>query len=103
MIDAKINATDIPTELGLLTEMTHFELWSALADGGTIPTEFGTCENLKVLHIEGTAIVGPIPTEMGYLTNLDRLVLQTQGLTGSVPSEIGLLTSLEWYVRIGER
>ncbi|KAL3904512.1 MAG: hypothetical protein SGILL_010039, partial [Bacillariaceae sp.] len=96
MFDSRVNSTNLPTELGMLTEMTRFQIWSTLADGGTIPTEFGNCKQLELLHIEGNSIDGPIPTELATLSNLSRLILQTQTLTGSLPSELGLLTGLEW-------
>lgn len=95
-VNARVNATDLPSEIGMLTDLTSFHIWSVTADGGTIPSEFGKCTMLESLMIQGSSIVGPIPTELGQLTKLGRLVLETQGLTGTVPTELGLLTNLNW-------
>jgi Leucine-rich repeat (LRR) protein len=94
MINSGINATNIPSEIGLLSNLEEFLVWSTTADGGTIPTEFGNCEKLQVLVIQGSNFVRDIPTELGKLTNLRRIVLEGGSLSGSVPSELGLLTNL---------
>jgi Leucine-rich repeat (LRR) protein len=94
MINSSINATNIPSEIGLLSNLQFFLLWSSTADDGTIPTELGNCEKLDELVIQGSNFVGEIPTELGKLTNLRRLVLEGGSLSGFVPSELGLLTNM---------
>lgn len=93
MINSSINATNLPSEIGLLSNLVEFEVWSTTADGGTIPTELGDCKNLETLSIQGSNYIGEIPSELGQLTKLKGLILEGS-LTGTVPSELGLLTNL---------
>jgi Leucine-rich repeat (LRR) protein len=96
LVNSAINATNIPSEIGLLPNLTEFQVWSTTADGGTIPTELGNCDKLKVLVIQGSDFIREIPTELGKLTNLRRLILEGGLLSGLVPTELGLLTNLTW-------
>jgi len=84
----------IPTEIGLLTELTYFEVDSNFLTG-TIPTEFGKC--LKMLDAEFYTnwFTGSIPTEIGSLTDMTYFDVEENALTGPIPTEFGLLTLLE--------
>ncbi|KAG7348249.1 RHS repeat-associated core domain containing protein [Nitzschia inconspicua] len=95
MINSRINATNLPSEIGLMSNLVEFQVWSTTADGGTIPTELGNCNQLEVLSIQGSNFVGQIPSELGRLTKLYLLLLEGS-LTGKVPSELGLLTNLNY-------
>ena len=121
--NSNINTTNLPTEIGLLSNLEKFYVWSVTADGGTIPTEFGRLTLLEELEIRGADYSGEIPTELGQLTMLDSLALSGGNLVGttnitsnyffynlfclhlillvflstdlgSIPSELGLLTQL---------
>jgi len=90
------NVTDLPTELGLLTDLQSLGVSTRieLAGGATIPTEFGRMTAMEILDLKGKDYRGTIPTEMGRLTQLSHLTLHGGSLTGTIPSELGLLTSL---------
>mmetsp|Transcript_19285 Transcript_19285/g.21273 ORF Transcript_19285/g.21273 Transcript_19285/m.21273 type:complete len:559 (+) Transcript_19285:106-1782(+) len=93
--DTPTDITDIPTELGLLTDLEEFAIGSRIGlDGGTLPTELGSCTSLRNFQIDGNNYTGTIPTEIGLLTNLASLVLSGGRLTGTLPSEVGNLTNL---------
>lgn len=96
MRNSAIDATNLPSEIGLISTLKEFLVWSMTMDGGTIPTEFQNCEKLEVLSIQGSNFAGEIPTELGKLTMLQHLVLEGGSLSGPVPSELGLLTNLKW-------
>jgi hypothetical protein len=81
--NSNINATNLPTELGLLSNLKSFFVWSMIGDGGTVPTELGRLTMLEQLHIRGSQYYGEIPTEFGLLTMLDSLVLDGGKLEGT--------------------
>jgi Leucine-rich repeat (LRR) protein len=83
----------IPTEFGLLAELSH--LFLGINDlNGTIPTELGLLTELSVLVLVFNKLTGSIPTELGLLTELSKLALFVNTLSGSIPTELGLLTEL---------
>ena len=91
-----MNFTNIPTELGLLTNLEIFVMdHRGGDDGGTIPTELGNCQAMEYMQISASHFVGTIPTELGLLTNLSDLRIFGGMITGYVPSELGLLTNLD--------
>jgi hypothetical protein len=81
--NSNINTTNLPTELGLLSNLQSFYVWSVTADGGTVPTEFGRLSLLQKLHIRGADYSGEIPTELGQLTMMDSLILNGGKLAGT--------------------
>ena len=61
---------------------------------GSIPSQIGLLTNLSVLFLyNNLALTGSIPSQIGLLTSLNWLWLANNTLTGSIPSQIGLLTS----------
>ncbi|KAI2513081.1 hypothetical protein MHU86_1373 [Fragilaria crotonensis] len=62
--------------------------------GGTIPTEIGLLTQLTYLSLEGNGLGGSIPSAVGYLSSLTYLSLRENALTGSIPSSIGTLVEL---------
>jgi len=83
----------IPSELGILTNLTDLDL-SSNSLGGSIPSELGNMTNLTRLWLYSNALSGSIPAELGNLTNLDSLWLDGNSLGGSIPAELGNLTNL---------
>lgn len=100
-----MNMTDLPTELGLLTNLEQFivDATSLGETGGTIPTELGNCQAMKTLRIAGKHFVGSLPTELGRLTNMWEMEISGGTITGPVPSEIGLLTDMRSLSVMGNR
>ena len=87
----------IPTEVGLLTSLTHLRLSadSSLDEvDGPFP-EIGLLTQLTWLELYACAITGPIPTHIGKLAKLRWLNLEWNKITGPIPPEIGQLTKLE--------
>lgn len=91
-----MNFSNIPTEMGLLTNLKAFDAKSTPqgVGGATIPTELANCTSL--VSIKASKISGSIPTELGRLTNLDTLLLWKGTLTGTLPTEMGQLTKLSF-------
>ena len=89
-----MDLSTIPTEIGLLTNLSGFVIKPTTKElgGATLPTELGNCEKLE--SISGYRFTGSIPTELGRLTNLVQLELKDGELTSALPSEIGQLTGL---------
>lgn len=83
----------IPTELGMLTNLTHVALRSMRLTG-TIPTILGDLVALTSLYLNGNPLKGTIPTELGLLTNLQYLGLDHANFSGTIPSELGNLVAL---------
>lgn len=95
-----LNGT-IPTELGLMTKMTHLELGSngwPREPGfltGSIPTQLGLLTQLGVLVLQRCQLTGPIPSELGLLTKLSQFSLfSNQKLARPIPTELGMLTRM---------
>jgi len=94
----QMDASTIPSEIGLLTNLKGFILDSkSPLDGATIPTEIGALPNLEIFG--GRGFTGSIPTEIAHLANLQELILEAGSLTGNLPSEIGVMTNLS-HLRI---
>jgi Leucine-rich repeat (LRR) protein len=83
----------VPTELGLLTELTDLQLGHN-ALHGPIPTELGRSK-LRRLGLEFNALQGTLPSELGRLSELTVVALQANELTGSVPAEYSSWRNVE--------
>ncbi|CAB9515707.1 LRR receptor-like serine threonine-protein kinase At4g08850-like [Seminavis robusta] len=87
-------AGPIPTEIGLLTELTLLHLpWNQLT--GTIVTELAMLTKLHYLWLNNNELNGTIPEELGLLTNLEELWLHENLLTGPVPEALCELDGLD--------
>ncbi|KAI2505231.1 hypothetical protein MHU86_9227 [Fragilaria crotonensis] len=62
--------------------------------GSTIPTEIGLLTQLTYLGFYSNQLTSTIPSEIGLLTQLTWLGFYFNSLTSSIPTEIGLLTQL---------
>jgi Leucine-rich repeat (LRR) protein len=62
----------------------------------TIPTENGLLTSLTVFDMKSSQIGGSIPTQLCHLTNLEILGLSDNDLTGELPTCLGSLTALKW-------
>lgn len=85
----------IPSELGLLQNMTEVLLYDN-ALSGRIPREIGALTGLKLALLDGNCLSGLIPSEFGRMTTLYDLTLFKNTLSGTLPSQLGLLQDLEF-------
>lgn len=84
----------LPSEIGLLTELTSLYLNNNLISGN-IPTEIGNLLNLNTLSIPNNQLAGSIPISIGSLNSLTTLYLNTNQLSGYIPQEFGNLGNLQ--------
>ena len=105
----------IPTEIANLGYALGYDEDDAttkidLAHGnltGTIPSEIGFLEALKVLDLSNNPHLGlpvsenpnlllnpPIPTELGLLTRMEVINFDFSGFEGTLPTQIGQLSKL---------
>ena len=85
----------IPSEVGLLTQLTEIWLDSNQLLSGTIPSQLGLLTQLTLLWLCSNQLSGTIPSQLGLLTKLTALWLSDiQLLSGTIPSELGGFTKL---------
>lgn len=94
----------LPTQIGLLTELTQFNIgnsnqatntWPKNNVSGSIPTQFEFCTQLQQLILNGNDLTGSIPNEIYSLTALQLLNLSGNNLTGGLSPSIGNLINLQ--------
>ena len=85
----------IPTELGNLNNLKLLELSLNRSLSGPIPPDIGRLSRLQDLRMRRTGVSGPIPAEFGMLANLRNLALGENALSGPIPAELGKLANLE--------
>ena len=77
----------LPTELGLLPDLTTLVVESNPSLSGTVPTEIGALARLNSLSISNnTLISGTIPQQLTLLTSLRFLSLHSASLSGTLPA-----------------
>ncbi|KAI2502056.1 hypothetical protein MHU86_12375 [Fragilaria crotonensis] len=91
---ASINGTTIPSELGLLTQLTHLSLFSKGLTG-TIPQSLALLTQLSFLSFYNNALTGTIPSTFSSLTLLTGMGFDMNQMTGSIPSSFSSLTQLQ--------
>lgn len=55
---------------------------------GSLPTEIGLLTNITSLSLSQNHLMGPVPSELGYLQQLQQLHLDRNHFSGSLPVEI---------------
>ncbi|KAJ8477146.1 hypothetical protein OPV22_020873 [Ensete ventricosum] len=86
----------VPSELGLLAQLSEFGLSENLLSG-LIPSEFGSLESLQWLDVSNNSFDGSIPDSICNCTSLLILILGSNNLTGAIPSCIGNLINLQFF------
>merc|ERR1712085_238911 len=85
----------VPTQLGLLTDLTNLILDKNPLTGD-VPTQLGLLTKLVYLWIIDTDLSGSVPSQLGLLTSLQSLQLQDNHFSGSLPSQLGNLNPTQW-------
>ena len=85
----------IPSEIGLLTQLTYLNL-AGRQLRGTIPSTLGRLFQLNTLYLYENLFVGTIPSTLGNLGQLEELELSENQLTGTIPFTLGNLGQLEY-------
>lgn len=88
----------IPTEIGLLTQLTYLDLsFEQLI--GTIPSTLGNLGQLIDLSLNSNQLTGTIPSSLGNLLQLAYLNLDANAqLAGTIPSVLCSLPALAVYI-----
>jgi hypothetical protein len=89
-------AGTIPTELALLTTLTHLEL-AQNSLTGTIPTNLFRLTLLEELNIGINQLSGTIPDAVGNLEALTDFRIQSNSLMGTIP-DLSRLVGLKHFV-----
>ncbi|KAI2502061.1 hypothetical protein MHU86_12380 [Fragilaria crotonensis] len=87
------NGTQIPTEVGLLTQLMHFDLGGSGLTG-SIPSSISNLTQLTFLSFGSNQLTETIPPSLAMLTQLTFLTFYNNSLTGSAPSSFSSLTQL---------
>ena len=83
----------VPTELGSLLNLEQLQLhFNSLT---SLPTEVGLLTKLTHLALGKNSFEGTLPSSLGGLTRLRTLTLRANKFSGSIPSEFGNLVLLE--------
>lgn len=87
--------TTIPSELGRLP-LTTLALWnnkSFFGDSfelfGSVPSELGNMEGMRLLYLHGNSLTYSVPTELGRFRYPSIVLLNDNSLTGLLPTEMG--------------
>lgn len=85
---------DIPTEIGLLTDMTYLFFADNEFNAGPVPYWLEGMPTLEELSLKSTQRTGIIPTFLGTLSKMVLLDLDENKLQGTIPENLGDLTDL---------
>jgi len=78
----------IPSEIGLLNQLTHLKLNNNNLLSGPIPSEIGLLNQLTHLELNNNNLSGPIPSEIGQLKSIRDLFFHENSFNGTIPPEI---------------
>lgn len=78
----------LPTEIALLSQLVHLEIYDNPRLVGNLPSALSKLTNLEYLYLQHTSIGGTIPSSLGALKNLEELFTEDTKLKGSIPEEI---------------
>lgn len=78
----------IPTEIGVLTQLTWLDFSFNDFLSSKIPSEIGRLTKLKMLSFWGNQLSSTIPSEFGLLTQLTYLSFHANQLSGTMPSSL---------------
>lgn len=85
----------IPSEIGLMTQMTHMS-FAGEDLIGSIPSTFSSLTLLTSLEFRRNAFTGSIPPSLSSLTQLQYLSFLENNMNGTIPSSFSILTQLTY-------
>ena len=88
---------DIPTEVGLLLDLTDFDLHKNKVDG-ILPEDMKNLHELKNIHMNENHLLGNLPLWISDLTNLKSLQLADNQMHGELPTTLSEMTQLTHLV-----
>ena len=89
-----VEAAALPTSLP--TTNTTAIVYSREGYIGTIPTEFGLLTEVTDLSLFANALTGTIPTQLGLLAQMsDNFDISSNSLSSTIPSQLGLLVQMK--------
>jgi len=93
-------AGTLPTEIGLLKNLSLVLDITNTRMSGTLPSELGLLTNLRErVDFYGNSLSGYLPSQVGQLSLLtQRLVFEWNSISGTIPSQYGRVTNLERYM-----
>ncbi|KAK7331219.1 hypothetical protein VNO77_25437 [Canavalia gladiata] len=86
----------LPSDIGLLSELQILDLSYNRNLTGTLPSEIGNLKKLTNLILINCSFTGPIPDTIGNLQRLIFLSLNSNGFNGPIPPAIGNLSRIYW-------
>jgi hypothetical protein len=88
-------AGSIPSQIGLLVDMTRNLKLEKNSLVGTLPTQLGMLSELTaVVYLYNNKMSGPIPSELGMLSKLEASFLLYGNAFSSLPTEVGQCTAM---------
>lgn len=88
--------------VGSLTEERELEVpvytpWPGRVAGVTgLPTQLGSLDALRVLHVSDTQLMASLPTELARLPNLIFMYSSSSNMTGVLPTQLGSMHRLQY-------
>ena len=76
------------------SRIKELRLGAALAHAGTLPTEIGRLDSLRVLQVHRNSLSGTLPSTLGVLTGLTDLWLGANAFSGTLPTELARLSQM---------
>ena len=86
---------NLPTEVGLLTDLRGIWVSGNSLITGTVPSELGLLTEIQYIALSSTALNGTLPTELDALTGIASFNVFATQLSGTVPAF--LCTELQEY------
>ena len=78
----------IPTEIGVLTQLSYLDILTTNHLRGTIPSEIGKLTKLTAFHLSANHLTGTIPKQLANLKDLYALTIRYNEVRGSIPNSL---------------
>ena len=95
MLDNNVTGS-LPLEVGLLSDLSYFDVAVNPLLGGSLPTEIGLWTDMTYFSAHKTQLTGTIPIEVGMMQKVVEFKLSASELSGTLPTELGLLQDAQY-------